>query len=83
MATISLSKVSGMLIITQTTGLPKYYGATAIASAKFSPSSNGLYINLEIGNDNFQIAYGDVKVTSTTATTLSSALTLLNSIIGT
>jgi len=77
------TKLSGMLIITQTAGLPKYYGATAIASAKFAPTNDGLYINLSIGGDNFQVAYGDVRVTSTTATTLSSALTLLNSIIGT
>lgn len=83
MALTILTKVSAMLIVTQTTGLGKYYGATAIASAKFSPSSDGLYVNLYIGGDSFQIAYGDLQVTSTRATTLSSALVLLNSIIGT
>lgn len=83
MALTVFTKISGMLIVTQTSGLPKYYGATAIASAKFAPTSDGLYVNLSIGGDYFQIAYGDVRVTATTATTLSSALTLLNSIIGT
>lgn len=83
MSLTTFTKVSAMLIVTQTAGLPKYYGATAIASAKFSPSSDGLYVNLYIGGDSFTIAYEDVRVTSTTATTLSSALTLLNSILGT
>lgn len=83
MALTTLNKVSGVLIITQTTGYGKYYGATAIASAKFAPTNDGLYVNLNIGSDNFQIAYGDVQVGATRATTLSTALVLLNSVIGT
>jgi len=83
MALTTLTKVSAMLIITQTAGLPKYYGATAISDAKFSPSSDGLNVNITIGGDDYQIPFGDVKVTNTRAVTLTDALTLLNSILGT
>ncbi len=83
MALTTLNKVSGVLIITQTTGYGKYYGATAIAGAKFAPTNDGLSVNLFIGDDNFQIPYGDVQVSASRATSLSNALVLLNSIIGT
>lgn len=83
MALTTFTKISGCLIITQTTGLPRYYAATALANGKFSPSSDGLYVNIAVGNDNYQLAFGDIKVTSTTATTLTDALALLNSIFGT
>lgn len=82
MALTTFTKVSGVLIVTQTAGRPKYYAATALANGKFSPSSDGLDVNITVGNDNFQIPFGDVQVTSTRATTLSQALTLLNSIFG-
>lgn len=83
MALTTFTKVSAMLIVTQTTGLPKYYGATAISESQFNPSNDGLYVNIFIGKDNYQIPYGDVKVTNTRAVTLTDALTLLNSILGT
>ena len=83
MALTTLTKISGMLIVTQTAGLPKYYGATAISDAKFAPTNDGLNVNIVIGNDNFIVPFGDVKVTSTRAVTLTDALTLLNSILGT
>lgn len=79
---VTFTKVSGMLIITQTSGLPKYYGATALAEGKFSPSSDGLTVNVTVGGDNYNIPYADVQVTATRAVTLSSSLTLLNSIFG-
>ena len=72
-----------MLIITQTTGLPKYYGSTLIKESKFAPSNDGLYVMVTIGNDAIQIPFGDVKVSTTKAVTLTDALTLLNSILGT
>lgn len=79
----TFTKVSGCLLITQTTGLPKYYAATALASAKFNPSSDGLYVYITVGNDSYQLPYNGIKVNSTTAVTLTDALTLLNSILGT
>lgn len=82
MALTTFTKVSGVLIVTQTAGLPKYYAATALANGKFSPSSNGLNVNITVGNDDYQIPFGDIKVTSTRATTLTDALTMLNSIFG-
>ena len=82
MALTTFTTVSGMIVITQTTGFPKYYGATAKSDAKFNPSSDGAYVNVTIGGDVYQIPYADVKVTNTRATTLTDALTLLNSILG-
>lgn len=83
MSLTTFTKVSGCLIITQTAGLPKYYAATALANGKFNPSNDGLSVYITVGGDNYLLAYGDIKVTATTATSLSSALTLLNSIFGT
>lgn len=83
MALTTFTTISGMLIITQTAGLPRNYGSDLIKQSKFSPSNDGLNVNLTIGNDNYQIPFGDVKVTSTRAVTLTDALTLLNSILGT
>lgn len=83
MALTTFTKVSAMLVITQTTGYPKYYGATAITDAKFNPSNDGLYVYITVGNDSYQIPFGDIKVTNTRAVTLTDALTLLNSILGT
>ena len=82
MSLTTFTKVSGVLIVTQTAGLPKYYAATALANGKFNPSSDGLYVNITVGNDNFEIPFGDVQVTATRATTLTDALTMLNSIFG-
>lgn len=77
---ISLLKISGVLSITQTAGYGKYYAATAVASAKFIPSSDGSSIFLTIGGDNYTIRYFDLNVNGQSATTLSEALILLNSI---
>ncbi len=83
MALTTFTKVSGCLVVTQTTGYPKYYSSTALANGKFSPTNDGLSVNILVGNDNYTLAYTDIRVTSTTATTLTDALTLLNSIFGT
>lgn len=79
---LTFTKVSGMLVVTPLTGLPKYYGATAIATAKCSAQGDGQYVNLTIAGDVYTIPYNKVKVGTTTSTTASSALTLLNSILG-
>lgn len=83
MALTTFQKISGCLIITQTTGYGRYYSSTALANGKFVPSSDGTSVNITVGNDVYSLAYTDIRVTSTTATTLSDALTLLNSIFGT
>lgn len=79
----TFSKVSGVGIITQTAGYPRYYASTAWAQAKFNPSNDGSYVYITVGNDSYTLAYGDIQVGSTTASTLSDALTLLNSTFGT
>ena len=83
MALTTFTKVSGCLIITQTEGYGKYYSSTALANGKFVPTNDGLSVIITVGNDVYTLAYTDIKVTSTTATTLSDALVLLNSIFGT
>lgn len=83
MAAISLLKVSGVLSITQTEGYGKYYGATAIAEAKYTPNSDATAVNLTIGGDNYFINLTDLRVNSQAPTTMSTALVLLNSILGT
>jgi len=82
MALTTFTTVSSMLVITQTAGLQRNYGSDLIKQAKFSPSSNSLYVNVTIGGDNIQIPFADVKVNTTRATTLTDALVLLNSILG-
>lgn len=79
----TFTKVSGCLVITQTAGYGRYYSPTALANGKFVPCSDGSGVCITVGNDVYVLAYTDIRVTSTTATTLSDALTLLNSIFGT
>ncbi len=81
MATITtFTTISGCLVVTQTVGLSKYYGATAVSQGQFNPSSDGLSVYIKVGTDSYQLPYNGIKVNSTTATTLEDALTLLNSV---
>lgn len=82
MPAISLVKVSGVLSITQTAGLGKYYSATAVANAKFNSNNAGDTVYLQIGGDNYEIALTDLRVNSQTPATMSTALVLLNSLFG-
>lgn len=75
-------KVSGVLIITQTTGDGKYYASTAVAGAKFCPTSDGNGVNIKVGGDEYTISLTDLRVNGQAPATLSTALTLLNSIFG-
>lgn len=79
---VYLSKVSGMLIITQTTGSSSYYGATDITSAQFNPNGSGDAIYLQIGKDFYQIKLTDLRVNGQAPSTMSTALVLLNSLFG-
>lgn len=82
MPSTSLSKVSGVLNITQTSGQGRYYAATAVAGAKFNPNSAGDGVVVQILGDTFEIALTDLVVNSQTPATMSTALVLLNSIFG-
>jgi len=82
MAAILLAKISGVLSVTQTTGRPKYYAATAVANAKWNPNADGDGINLTISGDSYSIPLTDLRVNGQTPSTLTTALTLLNSIFG-
>lgn len=79
-AQFNITKTSGVVMITSTASdsLPKsYFGSVG----NFSP--NGNYINLNIGTDNYQFLYTDFSVNGQSPSTLNTALTLLNSILGT
>lgn len=81
MATTALTKISGVLIITQTVGFPKYYGTTSRTQAKFNPDNSGNNIYLTIGGDSYFIALTELQVSGQTPTTLTTALVLLNDIL--
>ena len=74
--------VSNMLVITQTTGRTRHYGSTLLKEGKFAPSGDGLSVDVTVGGEVISIPYGDVQVNVSRATTLSQALTLLNSVFG-
>ena len=80
---ITLTKVSGVLIITQTTGAGKYYAPTAVAEGKFAPNPAGTGVLITVGGDNYSISLTDLVVGTSSPSTISSALVLLNSIFGT
>ncbi len=79
---IYLTKVSGVLNITQTTGQGRYYGATAIANSKWNPNGDLTQINLTIDGDSYYIKLEDLRVNGQAPSTMSTALVLLNSILG-
>lgn len=80
---VSLTKVSGVLIITDTAGSGRYYGATAVANAKFNPNTEGTIVFITIAGDSYNVPLADLRVNSQTPATMSTALVLLNSIFGT
>lgn len=77
-----LTKVSGVLNITQTTGQGRYYAPTAVANAKWNPNGDLTQINLTIDGDSYYIKLEDLRVNGQTPSTMSTALVLLNSIFG-
>lgn len=80
MSAINITKISGVVIITQTTGKPKsYFGVRG----SYIPSSDGLSVNVLIGQDSLLIALTDLQVNGQSPVNMGTALTLLNSIFGT
>lgn len=79
---ISLLKISGVLSITQTAGRPNYYSSTLVSGAKFNSNSAGDGVVIWIGGDCYTISLTDLRVNSQAPATISTALTLLNSIFG-
>lgn len=80
---ITLTKVSGVLIITQTAGAGKYYAPTAVAQGKFAPNAAGNGYLITVGGDNYSISLTDLVVGTTSPANIGSGLVLLNSIFGT
>lgn len=77
---MTIQKISGVLFVTDATATPKsYFGATG----KFQASTDGTTIQINIGADSYNTAYGGLTVGTSTAASMSEALVLLNSIFGT
>lgn len=78
MAFINVTKSSGVISIRQGTNIPKYYfGIRGTYSAL--PNND---IQLKIGEDCFTIKLEDLKVNGQSPSTLTTAFTLLNAVLG-
>lgn len=82
MPAVAFTKISGMYIVTQTSGAGKYYSVAATPT-KFNalPAGNGVLITM--GSDIYSVSLTDLTVNGQYPSTLSTALVLLNSYFGT
>lgn len=81
MATLTLTKTSGVLFIldSNVTNPKSYFGATG----KYQFASDDSSYTLSIGQDTYTGAWQDLRVGTSTPTSVSQAKTLLNAILGT
>lgn len=84
---LTITKVSGILFVTQSGNVnPKSYFS---ATGKFQASDDSTTILISISQagqdvpDQYTVAFGSLTVGTSTPSTMSSALVLLNSIFGT
>lgn len=76
---INITKSSGVISIKQDTNTPKYFfGLTG----NYTAMSNGTTILIQIGGTSLQVELSNLRVNGQTPSSLSTALTLLNSIFG-
>ena len=79
MPTTTITKISSVLFVTQQGFNPKsYFGATG--SYQFATDDST--VNIYIGNDIYTVAWADLRVGTSTPTSVSQAKTLLNAIFG-
>lgn len=78
----NFTKISGVIRVTDTVSntVPKsYFGAVG----KFEPTPDNLGVNIQINYQNsFTVKLTDLKVNGQTPSTISEAMTLLNSLFG-
>lgn len=79
----NITKVSGVVIITEQTGKGKYYASALATRTQFSANPAGDGFTISIGADNYQILRTDLQVNGQTPATMTTALVLLNSVFGT
>ena len=82
MAAVALTKVSSVIIITQTSGYPKSYFLSSALNGKYMPTPDGLGVIIYIGGDSYTVKLSELSVNGQIPSTLSTALVLLNSIFG-
>ena len=84
---LTITKISGVLLITKTgnTNPKSYFNATGKYQASDDSTTILITITDQAGQvpDQYTVAFGDLTVGTSTPTTMSSALVLLNSIFGT
>lgn len=79
-----ITKTSGVLSVKDGTSNPKYFFG-AVGSYQASDANDTILITITEPNSTpmqYTVAYGDLTVGASTATTMSSALVLLNAIFG-
>lgn len=81
MATLTFTKVSGVLFVASSASTnPKaYYNS----SGSYQFSDDDANVTITIGTQQWTIAWGDLRVGTSTPTSVSQAKTLLNAIFGT
>lgn len=81
MATLTLTKVSGVLFIldSNVTNPKSYFGATG----KYQFSSDDTTVIITIGTDQYTTTWQNLRVGTSTPTTVSQAKVLMNAIFGT
>lgn len=78
--TLTLTKTSGVLFIldSNNTNPKSYFGAVG----RYQFSNDNATVNIFIGTDIYNVAWGDLRVGTSTPSTVSQAKVLLNSIFG-
>lgn len=81
MPTITITKVSGVLFLrnSDNTNAKSYFGATG----KYLISDDNTTIQIFIGGDIYSLTWQNLRVGTSTPTSISQAATLLNAIFGT
>lgn len=76
---IYFSKVSGVVRVATDSDVPRIYFTP---SGKCIPNPDGVNVTVQIQGDTFTIPYTDLRVNNQTPATMSTAITLLNSLFG-
>lgn len=76
---LAIGKISGVVSFTQDTNQPRFYFGS---KGKYSVANDNVTIYIEINGDSYQFAYTDLRVNGQTPSTINTARTLLNSILG-
>ena len=79
--TLTITKVSGVLFFldSRNANAKSYFGA----NGSYQFSDNSATVTISIGGDTYNLAWGDLRVGTSTPPSVTSAKVLLNAILGT